>query len=193
MGELLIGLGALTLFGSAIWFWLTVAIFLVICFASDINKNGFYAFGTLIFLVFFYYFWGDVKPLLAILTFLNVTVYLGIGLLYSTIKTFFSGRKLGKEIQNLPTKEEVKNSPRVPTKFGGSIGYGGEYYGETKEAVKAQFVNELKGNVFRWWFMWPFSLINWLFTDLIKDTWNYLYSKLKRFYDFVLELGIKSV
>ena len=54
MGELLIGLGALTLFGSAIWFWLTVAVFLVICFVSDINENGFYAFGTLAVLTLTY-------------------------------------------------------------------------------------------------------------------------------------------
>lgn len=180
MGELLIGLGALTLFGSAIWFWLTVSLFLVICFASDVNENGFYAFGTLVILTLTYYFWGDVKPLLAVLTFLNVLVYLGVGLIYSTVKTFFAGRKLGKKLQELPSKEDKAYTPS-------------KFYSDTKESVKTTFVNDLKGNVFRWWFMWPISLINWLLTDLIKDAWSYLYSKLKSFYDYILELGIKSV
>ena len=41
--------------------------------------------------------------------------------------------------------------------------------------------------------MWPISLINWLISDLIADVWDYVYSKLSGFYNYVVELGIKSV
>ena len=172
MGALL----ALTLFGSVIWFWVSVLIFLFIVFASDINENGFYAFGSLIIISAVYYFWGDVKPILPIISLLNISIYLGIGLVFSTLRTFFAGRELGKLIKDLPITNE-KN----------------KYDSDTKEYQKERFVNRLKGNVFRWWFMWPISLINWLISDLIADIWDYVYSKLSGFYNYVVELGIKSV
>lgn len=166
---------ALTVFGSVIWFWISVFIFLVVCFASDINKNGFVAFLFLVIISVLYYFWGDVKTILPLFSLLNISIYLGAGLLFSTIRTFFAGRELGKLIKNLPEKKDSS------------------YYGDTKESEKADFVNELKGNVFRWWFMWTISLINWLVSDLIGQVWDYSYSKLKNFYNYILDLGIKSV
>ena len=165
----------LTLFGSVIWFWISALIFLIICFVSDITENGFLSFVFLIITAILYHFWGDVKSFLEFITFLNISIYLGIGLLFSALRTFFAGRTLGKKIKTLPEKSPDK------------------YYGTTKDSVKENFINELKGNVFRWWFMWPINLINWLITDLIKDVWNFTYSKIKGFYNYVLELGIKSI
>lgn len=164
----------LTLFGSVFWFWFVTAIFVVICFASDVNKNGYYAFGTLIVLTLAYNLWGDVKNLLPLITWLNVGVYLGVGLIFSTFRTYFSGINLGKKIKSLPVEKD-KN-----------------YYGDTKEQAKERHIGELKGNVFRWWFMWPISMLTWLATDLIKDGYGWIYSRLRKFYEFVLDLGIKS-
>lgn len=174
----------LTLFGSIVWFWITAIIFLVVCFASDINKNGIVAFVTLIIIGFLFYFWGDVKSILAFFSLINVSIYLGIGLLFSAFRTFFSGRTLGKKLKNLPSAKDLSNNDE--NKYT-------KYVSGTKESEKESFIRELKGNVFRWWFMWPISMINWLITDLIKDTWDFVYSKIKGFYNLILELGIKSV
>lgn len=166
---------ALTLFGSVIGFWISVVVFLFICFSSDINENGFIAFGSLIIVSVLYYFWGDIKLLLPMFTLVNIAIYLGVGLLFSTFRTFFAGRELGKEIKDLP----------IDKKSGAIF--------ENQVYIKEQFVKELKGNVFRWWFMWPVSLITWLVTDKLKEVWDWTYSKIKNFYNYILDLGIKSV
>ena len=171
MGSLL----TVTLFGSVIWAVISVVLFLIILFTSDIEENGFYAFASLIVFGVLYYFWGTFEPLLIFLTWKMLSLYFVIGLIYSVVRTFFKGRKLGEEIKDLPDER-----PK-------------EYPYDSKESVKEEFFSKLKGNVFRWWFMWPISLINWAVTDLVKDAWNYLFSKMRKFYNFVLELGVKSV
>lgn len=40
----------------------------------------------------------------------------------------------------------------------------------------------LKDHVFRWWLIWPFSLTYWLFESLIRDGFNFVYSKLEKLY-----------
>tara|TARA_R110000772_G_scaffold95789_3_gene194159 strand:- start:9108 stop:9587 length:480 start_codon:yes stop_codon:yes gene_type:complete len=32
--------------------------------------------------------------------------------------------------------------------------------------------DELQWRVFDWWILWPFSVISWIFSDLIKDLWE---------------------
>jgi len=170
---------ALTLFGSVIWFWISVVVFLIICFSSDVEENGFFAFGSLIIVSVLYYFWGDIKILLPMFTLVNIAVYLGVGLLFSTFRTFFAGRELGKEIKDLPkTKADALKI---------------SHSSNSQEYQKERFIDDLKGNVFRWWFMWPVSLITWLVTDLVKEVWDWSYSKVKNFYNYILDLGIKSV
>lgn len=171
--ELLLGL---TLFGSVLAFWGLVILFIVICFISDLEKNGIFAFFLFIGLIILYHFKSNFDNLLEFFSFAHVSIYLAIGLIYSGIRTFFKGRELGKKIQFLPQSND--SSKRIY---------------DSKESNRKEFVENLKGNVFRWWFMWPVSLINWLVTDLIKDAWDYIYSKLKRMYNYILELGVKSV
>jgi hypothetical protein len=150
---------------------------------SEVNKNGVIAFITLIGVSILYHFWGDIKPILALFTLVNVSLYLCVGLFLSTLRTFFEGRKLGKKIKDLPTDEEGKAKNTTSS----------TWYGETKESKKREFVNELKGNVFRWWFMWPISMTNWMLKNIVRETWDFVYYKIKNFYNYVLELGIKSV
>jgi hypothetical protein len=171
MGSLL----TVTLFGSVIWTVVSVVLFLTILFASDIEENGIYAFVSLIVFGVIYYFWGTFEPLLIFLSWKMLSLYFVVGLIYSIVRTFFEGRTLGEDIKDLPDEK-----PNV-------------YSYNNKESQKNIFFDELKGNVFRWWFMWPISLINWAVTDLIADIWDYLYSKMKKFYNLILELGIKSV
>jgi hypothetical protein len=173
MGTLL----ALTLFGSVVWFWIVTAVFVFICFASDLNKNGYYAFAAFIALIVVYNFWGDLKAILGFLTWTNVVIYLTIGFIYATVKTFFSGRKLKEKLENLPYER--------PDNVG--------YIHETKKEAKLKFINKLESNVTRWLLMWWVSLINWLFTDLFKDFFHLIYSKFRRFFEYVAELGMNSV
>ena len=163
----------ITLFGSTLYAFIALGVFLILCELSDIYENGFFAFGTLIVVSVLYYFWGSFQAVYEIFTPITISTYLLIGLVYSFIRTYISGRKLGEKLKTLPEASE-KNY-------------------RNKDTEKADYIDNLKGNVFRWWFMWPLSLLNWLFTDLIKDTWNLVYSKMNRLYNNILELGIKSI
>lgn len=44
---------------------------------------------------------------------------------------------------------------------------------------------DLKGNVFRWWLMFPFCLINWICRDLLSDFYNFVYSKISKVYQLI--------
>ena len=176
MGALL----SLTLFGSVIGFWLSVLAFLIICFISDAVEEGGWAFAGLIILGGMFYFWADIKPMLEFFTLISVSTYLFAGLVFSFIRTFLAARKLGKKIKDLPENYDDARAKKVDT-------------GDTKDYYKERFIDNLKGNVFRWWFMWPISLINWVLTDFIKEVWDFVYSRVSGFYKHIVELGIKSV
>lgn len=44
---------------------------------------------------------------------------------------------------------------------------------------------ELKEHVFRWWLMFPICLITWVFGDLLKELYNFVYSKLSKVYESI--------
>lgn len=54
-------------------------------------------------------------------------------------------------------------------------------------------IHYLKGNVFRWWFLWPISLLNWIVSDLIKDLWDWVYERFHGMFEYFFKLGQKSV
>jgi len=53
-------------------------------------------------------------------------------------------------------------------------------------------IDDLKGNVFRWWFIWPVSLINWIFSDLLSDLYSFLYKLFKGTFEFFFTLGVNN-
>lgn len=53
-------------------------------------------------------------------------------------------------------------------------------------------IHYLKGNVFRWWFIWPISLINWAVSDLLGDLWNWAYDRFEGMFEYFFKLGNKS-
>lgn len=181
------GLLALTLFGSTILFWLSALFFLIMCFVAESKENGFIATGTLIIVALLYHFWGDIKPILMYLTALNISIYLAIGFVLATIRTFVEGRKLKRRIKNLPINNEAG------AKLPGYQDKGREFYGDTQEREIIHFKEELSGNVSRWFLMWPISMTNWMLRNIVKEVWDFVYSKLKNFFNYVLELGMKSV
>jgi hypothetical protein len=175
MGSIL----ALTLFGSFVWFVISLVLFLVICFASEVNENGYVAFISLLLFAGVYYLWGDISSALSSFSWSILFGYLMAGLIYAITRTFFKGRELGEDIKDLPTKEDSKKQ-------------GTPYYGDTKESVTESFKRDLKENVFRWWLMWPISLITWICSDLIRDVWNFLYKHLGNFFNYILDFGSKT-
>lgn len=48
----------------------------------------------------------------------------------------------------------------------------------------------LKHHVFRWWFLFPISMITWLIGDVIKDIYSWIYQKVERFYDYLFNVSI---
>ena len=144
-------MGALTLFGSALLFWISVLIFVVICFIADIVEEGGWAFAGMVVLGILFYLRADIEPILGIFTVLNVLFYILLGYLFTAFRVFFTGRKLWREIKDLPV-----------------IGKNESYYYKSQGYHKEQFVNKLSGNISRWWLMWPVSLLNLLFVDVIR-------------------------
>jgi len=51
----------------------------------------------------------------------------------------------------------------------------------------------LKNHVFRWWFIWPISLLVWIFSDLLSDLWNFIYERLGHTFEYFMKLGYDSV
>jgi len=168
---------ALTLFGSVVWFWIFVSLFIIICFISDLAENGVIAFISLLIISMVFYINSDIKTILSIFTLTSVLSYFLIGLLFSVFRTFVAGRKLAKEISHLPSEKGTD--------------YSG--HGTKEREIKDYIQKEMKGNVFRWWFMWPISLITWLSIDFIIDLYEAIYRKVSKFYNYVLDLGIKSI
>jgi len=69
------------------------------------------------------------------------------------------------------------------------------FYGRSiakKDTSLEKAIRNLKGNVFRWWFIWPVSLISWLVSDFIVEafefTWDYIGSSFRK----ILAAGYNS-
>ena len=161
---------AITLFGSIFWAGFALTAFFIICFWADYKENGYVATVFFIALGALFYFFGKEAWLLfiSIFTWLNLLIYFGVGLIHAFIRIFFYGRN-----------EMIKlNEDRL-----------------SKMSVTHQHkINrDIKSNVFRWWFLWPISLLNWFIKDIIHDIYNWCYDKLNRIFNVILDFGIKSV
>jgi hypothetical protein len=156
------------LFGSVIYFYIGLLIFMAILFYTDAKEMGFHAFFFSI--VFFgLLYWKGSFNLFEFLTWGMVGTYLGIGFIHSLIRTYFYGRKPERLRRQDKESDESYRKRIVENK---------QYY--------------LKGNVFRWWFLFPISLMNWILSDLVKEVYDYVYSKLKKLYDSILTKGVDS-
>lgn len=51
---------------------------------------------------------------------------------------------------------------------------------ELSDKIKKNF--DLKGHVFRWWFLFPICAITWFFRRLVVDAWDWLYWKIGGMY-----------
>lgn len=64
------------------------------------------------------------------------------------------------------------------------------FYGRnSKDDTYNTKINKLKGNVFRWWTLWPISLTYWVFSDLFKDLYEWLYKHIGKLFEYFFKLG----
>lgn len=159
-------MAALTLFGGTIWMIVVATIFLIAIFWSDYSENGFaitFSFGAILAL---FYFWGS-APLWEVFPLFSwkfLALYFSIGIGYAVMKTF------------LYFKKKAKN----------------RFSGKTQEEIWSDTKYDLKGNVFRWWFAWPVSLIVWIVGDLVADVFSAIWTRIKGVFEKVAKAGINA-
>lgn len=172
MEQILTNLTGFLFFGSVLWFWIFTSAFVISLFLSDIYENGYFAFGSFLVFLGFMHFKSNIDLLGFIqLYWYTPLIYLGIGLVYAMVRTYFYGRK--------PYTHWSFDKDNSPEKL--------------KELKRVKLKSKLKGNVFRWWFLFPISFINWVLSDLLKDFFNAIYSKLRKVFEGILDMGINSV
>ena len=101
-------------------------------------------------------------PTKEIFTWWNIAVYLFIGVVYALIRTYFFGRE--------ESKAQSKLGP----------------------ISESWILDELKENVFRWWFLWPISLIVWMFSKIFGQLWDKLYDACSSLFLYIFKLGLKT-
>jgi hypothetical protein len=148
---------SLAIFGSFVWFAIITAVLLYLFFLSESEEQGFIAFAAVIAYGVINYFWGNV-PLQHLLDTKLILSYLGLGLIFAIVRTYFFGR-------------ELKGMA---------------------EKLDSHYIDKLKGNVFRWWFLFPISLIFWLVSDLFGDLWDYVWDKISNGFEYILKAGFNS-
>jgi len=167
-------LGTFILWGSAIWFWIISLTWIIILGFSEKDANGWWGLGaTVIFAIILYS--GNSNIEISFITWENVIMYVAIGFVYSLFRTFLFGRKTRKKIK----KEGIEKYNGYELSTTGSL----EWELERKK-------DELKENFFRWWFMFPISLLYWIFSDLFVDLYNSIYSRIKGVINAIFDFGV---
>ena len=175
-----------TLFGSAIIFWIITAALVILFFTAERSEDGVIAFvSVLVFLILIYVvgspnLWSGFKSI----NIFNILIYLGIGLIYSIIRTYFFGKKEFKKFD-----ESFNNS--YPSNFDKSDIDIKLIRIDRLYQAKRMLMGELKGHVFRWLFLFPVSLINWVISDLLTDLFDWFYSKMGKAFNYIAMLGFK--
>lgn len=158
---------SLLLFGSLGWFIAgCVALFITFLLAEAFENGYTAAVATLVFLAA-NYVWGNFTWL-SVFTVPSVVGYLLIGFVFSIIRTYFKGKEFN--IQKTPIPERDKKDYLV------------NKHGKSKEYF------ELKEHVFRWIFLWPASLLVWIFGSILFDLWDFLYAKISKMYEYIFNL-----
>jgi len=156
-------MGSFILFGSAIGFGIALAVLFLVFLLSDIYENGYAATSSVIAFLIINYFWGNFAWV-SIFTWYNVGIYLLIGFIFSLVRTYFKGKEF-----------KIVSKPL----FDGDTEHMVNEDGERKESF------ELKEHVFRWWFLFPFAAINWVFGRLLIDAWDFIYRKTSKIYESI--------
>jgi len=166
---------SIALFGSFVWWCIITATVLIIFFISELRENGFIAFGFAVTYLTLFYFKGN-QDLGVFLDWNYLLIYLAVGLLYSIMRTLTLGIKKKNE-----TQEHINNRWHVIKTKKDAIKY--------KKEQRQELLKKLGGNVSRWWFMWPISLIVWVLQDLMADIWNWGWKLFRSIFEAIFNFG----
>ena len=154
------------------WLIIALAIWGLACLAFVSYELGWGAFwATVIFATLAHFFLGFSVVTLAltspILLAKYAAGYLGIGLGWSSLKFWFKMRKARKEY--IKDKQEyIASGPgRTQQEFidmKKRSSFDRSHYAPT--------VAQHKWNILRWLWWWPFSMVTFLFEDLIRELWE---------------------
>lgn len=67
------------------------------------------------------------------------------------------------------------------------------FYARKKREIgwdEKALMRKLKGQVSRWWFMWPASLLYWIFSDLFGQVWDIVYDKIEDIFRQMVRWGL---
>lgn len=172
MSELVNNFPEFIFMGSVLMFYVITVIFIITLFISEVTENGYVALVSFIIFGLVTKFFGnfDITNYVGLKL---VGIYLLIGLGHSLIRTYFYGRKRGvlkKKLLDSHSEDDWR-----------------------LENFNDATLDKLKDNVFRWWFLFPVSLLTWIFSDLMRDVWNFIYDKFKKSFEYILNLGLNSI
>jgi len=171
------------LFGSVTLFYIASLLFVFLLFVSEVTENGWLALISFAIFLLVTSWQSNLEPVDHLTANLAlIGYYVGIGFIHSLIRTFIYGKK--RKPERIGVIEEQK---KWNDKFNES---------DEESTTKIDLFDDttkrkLKGNVFRWWFLWPISLLTWIFSDLLSDVWGVVYKTFKKLFESILNLGMK--
>ena len=157
---------SLLLFGSFGVFIASCVILFIVFILAEAFESGYPATIAVIVFVIANYVWGNFAWLV-IFTPTNIVGYILVGFLFSIIRTYFKGREFNIQKAAVPERDK-------------------EGYRNRQGQLKEHF--ELKEHVFRWIFLWPASLLVWVFGSILVDLWDFLYAKISKMYEYIFNL-----
>ncbi|MEI8223988.1 MAG: hypothetical protein WCG20_02610 [bacterium] len=201
-----------SLFGSSLGFFAAIAVLIIVCFASEVNENGFYAFGCFVlFCVLMHYKGSGIIPAFHFLKshVWMAWLYLGVGVVHATTRFFYEGYRIGMLFTEFRPEWKKANSIDLGTKltleqeekFRKWVidGDGNKSQSFLSLLFSSEKTTTYKGNrkimhfstnAFRWWFNWPISLVYWGFTEFFEASWLILWNNTKKFFMSFYNAGI---
>ena len=182
-------MGEFVLFGLTISvFWMALSVLFIISLVSEANENGFWAgFGFILFGIAVYY-WDatNFQWLLGNLLYYG-PIYLGIGIVFALIKFYFWGRSNGKKYLELKSRWMTKN--KFTAMDNEAIN---NFHKDNYEARDLIDPSKFKNHAFRWWLNWPGSMLWWVLSDMLRNLWDLVWSKVKIMFKNIFESGFNS-
>lgn len=182
------------------WLIIALAIWGLACLAFVSYELGWGAFwATVILAVLAHFFLGFSVFTLAITSpvlFAKYAAgYLGIGLGWSSLKFWFKMRKARKQYvtdkREWLSKEDVKTDgvnsvalPRTEAQWIERVKYQGT------ASKYAPTVSQNKWNILRWLWWWPFSVVTFLFEDLIRELWELSWKAVRDIFSGIRRLAL---
>lgn len=192
MESLLNNFPEFVLFGSVFLFYAATTLFIFLLFVSEATENGWLALASFGIFVLLTSVWSNLEPLDHLTNWEILAAYVGFGFVHSLIRTFIYGKKRKpKRLEAIQKREEwFDKNPDADRDRDYSID-GIHHVANSIIYYDEVTKGKLKGNVFRWWFLWPVSLLTWIASDFIRDAWKIIYNFFKGLFESILNMAMK--